>query len=116
MLYIKRDKNGQITGLSNRNSKDAELLVDLQQKDVQEYLANAGISLNDAVNESLSSSDQALVRVIEDLIAVLLQKGVITLTDLPQEALDKLSMRSQLRQQRESLKNLMADEDDALPL
>ncbi len=51
---------------------------------------------------ALSQTDTSLVRVLEDLIDVLINRGVIQFTDLPEAAQAKLLER---RQTRASLNN-----------
>lgn len=46
---------------------------------------------------ALADTDGPFVRVLEDLLAVLVSKGAIKLTDLPQSARDKLAARQALR-------------------
>lgn len=58
--------------------------------------------LGDKAEELLSQSDTAIARVLEDLVDVLITRGVIQFTDLPVAAQDKLMSR---RQTRASLKN-----------
>ena len=50
------------------------------------------------VKSQLTVSDLTLVRVLEDLIELLLVKGVITLTDLPDAAIQKLKARHRIRE------------------
>ena len=61
--------------------------------------------------KSLTATDLELVRVLEDLIGLLIDKNVIQLTELPQEAAAKLFRRRQLRGELDSLAGLVADED-----
>lgn len=49
--------------------------------------------------ETLSATDKGMARVAEDLIDVLLSKGTITETDLPEAVRQKLAERKQLRSQ-----------------
>ena len=58
----------------------------------------------------LAASDLEFVRVIDDLLDVLIDKGVINFTDLPSEAQTKFLRRSELRRQRDSLDLLEDDE------
>ena len=46
---------------------------------------------------ALSQSDTAIARVLEDLIDVLIQRGVIQFTDLPPAAQEKLLARRETR-------------------
>ncbi len=47
--------------------------------------------------DQISQTDKEMARVGEDLLNVLINKGVIALTDLPQTAQNKLSQRAVLR-------------------
>lgn len=47
--------------------------------------------------QELASSDEELIRVIEDVVNTLVTKGVITMSDLPSAAADKLTARAQQR-------------------
>jgi hypothetical protein len=67
--------------------------------------------------EAFTKMDADLVRVLEDLVHVLIDKGVIALTDLPQHAqaklLERKSFRDRVAREREAM--LDADEiNDAL--
>ena len=51
---------------------------------------------------------------LEDLIEVLMSKGVITITDLPPAAQAKLTSRAQARRSLSGLEGLIADDDEGL--
>lgn len=60
----------------------------------------------------LSQLDADFIRVLEDLIDVLVANGTLRLTDLPPEALNKLSQRKQTRARlRDSLDLIDEDEE-----
>lgn len=63
--------------------------------------------------ERLAESDQALVRVLEDLIETLTGKNLIQFTDLPDAAQAKLLERRSLRHSVNAL-NLIEDDDQKL--
>jgi hypothetical protein len=52
--------------------------------------------------------------VLEDLIEVLMSKGVISITDLPPAAQNKLLNRAQARQTLSGLEGLIGDDDERL--
>ena len=60
----------------------------------------------------LSQSDTDIARVLEDLVDVLIQRGVIQFTDLPQAAQDKLMSRQQTRARLQNSLQLLPDEGD----
>lgn len=60
----------------------------------------------------LQASDLELVRVLEDLVDVLVSRGVIRYTDLPEAAQRKLHERAEALAELGSLGRLLADEDE----
>lgn len=66
------------------------------------------------LKKRLSVSDAEFIRVLEDLIDALLERGVIRLTDLPPHALEKLQERKLTREQLRHGLNLIDDEDGDL--
>lgn len=62
----------------------------------------------------LARMDVEFIRVLEDLIDVLLAKGVINLTDLPPEALGKLNRRRHARQRMRGALDLLPGDDDLI--
>lgn len=69
------------------------------------------------LSEDLAATDKEFVRALEDLIYVLIDKGVIGLSDLPGAVQRKLQAREMLRRELGDLMD--ADQpdggDDALP-
>lgn len=63
--------------------------------------------------EKLAESDQALIRVVEDLVDTLIGKGLVQFTDLPEAAQAKLLARRNLRRSVNAL-NLLQDDDSKL--
>lgn len=63
--------------------------------------------------EELMESDAGMVRVLEDLIDVLIQRGVIHFTDLPLPAQAKLLQRRESRAHLADRLNLIGDESDS---
>lgn len=60
----------------------------------------------------LSQSDTALARVVEDLIDVLILRGIIQFTDLPDAAQDKLLSRRDARAKLHNHLNLLPEKED----
>lgn len=68
----------------------------------------------DEVKDSLSNLDISFIRVLEDLIEILLANGVIRLTDLPSEALEKLNQRKRVRQRMRDSLDLIDDDESSI--
>lgn len=64
-----------------------------------------------ASTNPLSLTDSAMARVLEDLIDVLIKRGVIQFTDLPEPAQAKLMQRRQTRAQISQSLHLLPDSE-----
>ena len=71
-------------------------------------------SPTDASKSALSQSDSEMARVLEDLVDVLITRGVIQFTDLPEAAQAKLLERRQNRVALHQRLNLLPDDDHDL--
>jgi hypothetical protein len=98
MPYIQRDDQGRIESLHRHASA---LAAEFAADDDPQVLAFVGVVPADtgagSEADSLVRMDASFVRVIEDLIDLLMVKNVITLTDLPIQAQNKLLARKSFR-------------------
>jgi hypothetical protein len=62
----------------------------------------------------LAESDQALIRVVEDVVDTLIRKDLLHFTDLPEAAQAKLLERRVLRRSANALNLLQDDNQDTL--
>ncbi len=67
-------------------------------------------------SKALSETDTDLARVLEDLIDVLITRGVIQFTDLPEAAQAKLLERRQTRATQTHRLELLPDDGDSVRL
>ena len=95
MFYAERDKNGVIIAI-RRDSGGENVDTDpLSGEQLEEFLASEfGRS---SYLLLLRAADRNMIRVLDDLIEVLVQKNIIMLTDLPEEAREKLGKRQEVR-------------------
>ncbi|MEC5216726.1 hypothetical protein RCH09_001679 [Actimicrobium sp. GrIS 1.19] len=97
MPYIQRDPNGSVIALwRDAPAPDAEHLS-VDDPDVQQFLAADAAAEPSDPREVLATLDNAMIRVVEDLVDVLIQKHVIMLTDLPEKAQRKVLARKETR-------------------
>lgn len=100
MRYVARDGAGQVVAVSLvQDAAHGEALAD----DAPEL---AAFARNLPDRGPLADSDLRLVRVLEDLVDLLIDKEVIRFTDLPGPAQDKLMERRSLRHNLRGLKLL----------
>ncbi|ANI83765.1 MULTISPECIES: hypothetical protein [Kosakonia] len=112
MHYIERDAEGRITRVE---STPFAGMVEQHEEDTQEITEWIRIhTMHQETLKRLQQSDLEMVRVLEDLIEVLMSKGIISITDLPQAAQTKLINRTQARLTLSGLERLIDDEDEGI--
>lgn len=92
MPYVRRDEQGRITEL-NLEPGDGLEAIPASSPELLDFMRNAGLE-----QSTLQQSDMRLVRVLEDLIDLLIDRDVIRFTDLPLPAQEKLMERRSMRQ------------------
>ncbi len=112
MAYIERNEKGEITAVFETAQTNAQEFLSLDSPELIDYLTQ--IASSDDARKVLSTSDIALIRVLEDLINTLIDKKVILFTDLPIAAREKLANREKIRGHLNSLENLMGDDEGLL--
>jgi hypothetical protein len=105
MPYIKRDGNGRLLKIEPVPFDDMTGELPDDDSEVRAWLA-AQDSL-----AHLRQSDLEMVRVLEDLIHALIDKGLLRITDLPDSAQAKLAGRSRARNALGSTRLLIDDDD-----
>lgn len=110
MLWCRRNGQGQIEALSRQALTEQDAASGGWQL-VSSDSAEVGIFLHELSSHAnaLSQTDVGLARVIEDVVDVLITRGLIQFTDLPEAAQAKLLER---RETRASLTNRL----DLFPL
>jgi len=109
MVYVKRDSEGRITGVSVEEAPGFEAADASLDAEVADFLAA------NSPSGELVTSDLEFVRVVDDLLEVLIDKGVIAFTDLPDQAQQKFLRRGELRQRRRESLDLLDDESYLIP-
>lgn len=91
-LFLRRGADGAIDSV--RNAADSE---HVERSDLHNPELRAYLGLDNQTSSALDASDADLVRVIDDLVDVMIQKQLIRFTDLPNAAQEKLLHRRRLR-------------------
>lgn len=106
-MYVRRAPDGQIVAVSKVS--DPEFTEEV--KDNSQELLGFFQQVRMAQQQSLQESDLHLVRVLEDLINLLIERNLIRFTDLPSAAQSKLLTRRALREGVDLL-----DSEEDIPL
>lgn len=105
MPYVLRDAHGHILSVHRTPVPQAEHLPS-GHPELQQWLGGVPAEAVPAVPEPtgamLAHTDAALIRVLEDLVDALVSRHVLSITDLPNEAQQKLFARKHLRDRLQS--------------
>ncbi len=107
MVFALRDKNGKVDSLFRTDSGGDRETLDIDHPDVLQFLEEEGFQAVGAWRRS----DLDMARVLEDLIVTLLQKELISFTDLPLDAQKKLVLRHETRGDLGFIARLFPTED-----
>jgi hypothetical protein len=95
MPFVRRDASGKVIAAYSDATGQAGEEVSAYDPELDRFLGR-----NDVLDPDWHKSDAELARVIEDLVAVLLDKGVIDFADLPEAARGKFLEREERRGQQ----------------
>ena len=108
MPFIKRDASGSIAEIFERPTSEAMEFLESEDPEIARYVTSHQV--DPGIRERLTLTDTEMARVVEDLIDILIDKGVITANDLPEAVHAKLRRRRSLRQSISALQKLVEDE------
>jgi hypothetical protein len=106
MVYVERDAQGRLLRVEQTPFDGGEHMA-VENEELQNWL-----KMKEDVKarlDSLNTSDLELVRVLEDVVIVLVDRGVIQYTDLPAAAREKLDQRALARADLEGLSTMLRD-------
>ena len=107
MLYVQRDGQDNLVRVEAAEFEGYTQHLPADDQDILAWYSNQAIETSLL---QLRQSDQEMVRVLEDLISVLITKGIIRITDLPPAAQSKLLSRNQAREALGGLSRLIQEE------
>ena len=96
MLYVERDKAGNVIALHMKPEANAHEQKAIMDEEILEFLDKSVET--DPWVQLLSLSDIGIIRILEDLIDLLIRKNIFMLTDLPEEAQKKIMERKRVRE------------------
>jgi hypothetical protein len=108
MPYVRRSAQGEVVALLAVAEYEGQEHLPADHPQVQAFVGG------NAADAAFNALDSDFVRVTEDLIDVLIEKGVLRLTDLPIEAQRKLSARQRLRRRLTGALDLLDDNNDLI--
>jgi hypothetical protein len=114
MPYVLRDDAGKIAGIFAEPTAEASEELGADDADLVRFLAELGLASPGTIRQLLAESDLRMVRLVDDLIDVLLEKTIIKITDLPAPATQKYLQRQAARKRLQGIQGLVVDEKDII--
>jgi len=111
MPFVHRDQNGTILAVYEEFVEGTEE-VSAEDPDLKAFIQRNIPSVGNIIDDEWVQSDLAIVRVLEDLIEILMEKKVILFTDFPEGAQEKLRQRRGLRKELSYVEGLFGDTED----
>ncbi|WP_137887986.1 tryptophan synthase subunit beta [Pseudomonas sp. 2FE] len=108
MFYVQRDARDRLLRVEAAPFAEMGETLPADDQEVQAWYANQAVETSLL---QLKQSDLDMIRVLDDLIQVLMTKGVIRITDLPAPAQAKLLDRTQARETLGGLNRLINDDE-----
>ena len=104
MPYIKRDEHGAIVAVSKSPEQGYTEELPTGASEMASFLHTMDVT------SSIDATDQGFVRVLEDVVELLVENGVILFTDLPESAQKKVMVRQKLRSKLSAKLDLIGDD------
>ena len=114
MPYVIRDAGGKIVQISEHPVDGGSEQISADSADYQQFVEDQAAHSAEELRLQLATSDTGMARLVEDLVDVLITKGVIKFTDLPPAAGSKYLDRQTARERLHGYKNLLVDEKDII--
>jgi hypothetical protein len=106
MVYIKRGKNNEVVAVHLADNDQGLEPAANDSEEVADFLFQCALGDHYA----FLKSDLELIRVIEDLVHVLMQKDILRITDFPAPVIEKLVQRRSIRQEFDGVSNILEDD------
>lgn len=102
MRYVARDGAGNILAVYTEPQPGADEAVPVDSPELLSFVLGQDAEM--ALRAYMASTDADLLRIIEDLINVLIDRNVVLLSDFPPGAQRKLMRRASIRDKLQSFK------------
>jgi len=102
VVYVLRGAHGRLLRVDNQPFEGMNDTLAFQSAEIGQWLRRDDVQ---AQRDWLRESDRDVLRVMEDVISLLIERGIIDYTALPQAARDKLDIRALVRADLEGLED-----------
>lgn len=103
MPFVKRDEHGVVVAVSRESVAGCTEELATDDPAMSDFLVEIS-----GESSSFDASDQHLIRVLEDVVDLLIAKGLVLFTELPEDAQQKIMRRQEMRSEVGSLQGLIS--------
>jgi hypothetical protein len=103
MPFVKRDEQGEVIAVSQESGPGFTEELAIDDPTLVAFISSVG-----GEGSTLADSDLDLIRVVEDVVELLIAKGLILFTELPENAQQKIMRRQQMRSKAGNLQDLIS--------
>lgn len=98
MPYVSRDAGGAVSGIFLKPGSGVSEFLPNDHPDILSFFGGVlPESVESTPLSELTHSDIAFIRVIEDVVDILIHKNLLTFTELPEKAREKILSRRDAR-------------------
>lgn len=120
MPYVERDEKGKIVAVYSTPRENATEEVTATHPAIVEFMFGRDAVTDEEASNSgyfqdlyeLRLSDLALIRVLEDVIYLLLEKNILHITEFPVQAIRRLQQRERIRKKLRQIGGSLANNLD----
>lgn len=111
MPYVQRNKKGDIIALTAEPIREDDQLLGLDNPEIMQFLADGSAAGQNRRHAELLMQDLRQIRILEDLIDLLTQKGIILFSELPAAAQQKILNKKSAREKLEHTSDILVQDD-----
>jgi hypothetical protein len=114
MPYVIRDAEGKVLQIFNQPVTGAAEQIAVGSAEFKAFQIDHTANTVEALQRQLMESDRGMARLAEDLVDVLIGKGIIKFTDLPAAAGTKYLERVSTRERMHAMQSIIVDANDII--
>jgi hypothetical protein len=115
MPFVSRDIEGRVTALYLNSQPHAKEFLPNDHPDIVTFFGGeVPENFDNGALHTLTLSDLGFIRVIEDVLDLLIDKNLLTFTELPKKTQEKILSRKQARGRLSSSNNLVIPDEGLL--
>lgn len=116
MPYVQRNQSGAIVSLTALPVGEDDRFLAPDEPEVIQFLSHPEIGSDQRIQSEfeLFAADLKMIRVVEDLIDLLTQKGIIMFSELPSAVQEKIICKKTVREQFQHTCDILVNDNSLI--